>query len=102
MALSSAPRKRTKKALMKNVEPANSDDDNEAGFLVHWFNGNKESIEEYHKEYNKKAFVNPKFLRMEFLRNENLNQVPEVGEICEAYWKHLSRSGEGLLDQYVD
>jgi len=91
---------------MKNAEPANSDDENEAGFLVRWFNGNKESIEEYQKEYNRKAFVNPKFLRMEFLRNENLNQVafqvPEVREICEAYWIHLSRSGKGLPDQYMD
>jgi len=78
MASSSAPRKRTKKALIKNAKPANSDVDNEAGFLVRWFNGNKESMEEYHKEYNRKAFMNPKFLRMEFMRNENLNQVADL------------------------
>jgi len=35
-------------------------------------------MEEYHKEYNRKAIVNPKFLRMEFLRNENLNQVADL------------------------
>jgi len=63
---------------MKNTEPANSDVDNEVGFLVCWFNGNKESMEEYHKEYSRKAFVNPKFLRMDFLRNENLNQVVDL------------------------
>jgi len=33
MASSSAPRKRTKKALMKNAELANSDDDNELDSL---------------------------------------------------------------------
>jgi len=78
MASLSAPRKRTKKALMKNAELVNSDDDNEAGFLMRWFNGNKESMEEYHKEYSRKTFVNPKFLKMEFLINENLNQVADL------------------------
>jgi len=34
MVSSSTPRKRTKKALMKNVEPTDSDDNNEVGFLV--------------------------------------------------------------------
>jgi len=37
-----------------------------------------ESINEYHREFSQKAFVNPKFLRMEFLRNENLNQVVDL------------------------
>ena len=37
-----------------------------------------ESINEYHKEFSQKTFVNPKFLRMEFLRNENLNQVVDI------------------------
>jgi len=35
-------------------------------------------MEEYHKEYSRKAFVSPKFLRMEFLRNENLSEVADV------------------------
>jgi len=37
-----------------------------------------ESINEYHKEFSRKAFVNPKFLRMEFLKSENLNQVADL------------------------
>jgi len=37
-----------------------------------------ESINEYYREFNQKIFVNPKFLRMEFLRNENLNQVVDI------------------------
>ena len=37
-----------------------------------------ESINEYHREFSQKTFVNPKFLRMEFLRNENLNQVVDI------------------------
>ena len=63
---------------MKNAEPTNLDNNNKARFLVRWFNGNKESMEEYHREYSRKAFVSPKFLRMEFLRNENLSEVADV------------------------
>ena len=37
-----------------------------------------ESINKYHREFNQKAFINPKFLRMKFLRNENLNQVVDL------------------------
>jgi len=75
MASSSASRKRTKRAVVKQVEQHDSDDNIESGFLARWFTGNMESINEYHREFSQKAFVNPKFLRMEFLRNENLNQV---------------------------
>jgi len=63
---------------MKNVELADSDDNNEARFFVCWFNGNKESMEEYHKEYSRKAFMRPKFLGMELLRNENHSEVADV------------------------
>jgi len=37
-----------------------------------------ESINQHHREFSRKAFVNPKFLRMEFLKNENLNQVADL------------------------
>jgi len=63
---------------VKQVEQHDSDDNNESGFLARWFGGNMESINEYHREFSQKAFVNPKFLRMEFLRNENLNQVVDL------------------------
>ena len=78
MASSSASRKRTKRAVVKQVEQHDSDDNIESGFLARWFTGNMESINEYHREFSQKAFVNPKFLRMEFLRNENLNQVVDL------------------------
>jgi len=78
MASSSASRKRTKKAVAKHVEQHDSDDNNESDFLTRWFGGNMESINEYHREFSQKTFVNPKFLRMEFLRNENLNQVVDI------------------------
>jgi len=64
--------------VVKEVEQHDSDDNNEFGFLTRWFGGNMESINEYHREFIQKAFVNPKFLRMEFLRNENLNQVEDI------------------------
>jgi len=78
MASSSASRKRTKKVIAKSVEQHDSDDNNDSGFLTRWFGGNMESINEYHREFSQKTFVNPKFLRMEFLRNENLNQVVDM------------------------
>jgi len=37
-----------------------------------------ENINEYHREFSRKAFVKPKFLSMEFLKNENLNQVADL------------------------
>jgi len=78
MASSSASRKRTKKAVVKQVEQHEFDDNNESGFLVRWFDGNMESINEYHRDFTRKALVNPIFLRMEFLKNENLNQVVDL------------------------
>jgi len=78
MASSSASRKRTKKAITQPVEQHDSDDNNETGFLTRWFGDNMESINEYQREFSHKTFVNPKFLRMEFLRNENLNQVVDI------------------------
>jgi len=78
MASSSASRKRTKKIVLKQVEQHDSDVNDEAGFLARWFDGNMESINEYHREFSRKAFVNPKFLRMKFLKNENLNQVTNL------------------------
>jgi len=47
MASSSTPKKSTKRACVKNVEPSEA---NETGYLECWFAGNYESMEEYHKE----------------------------------------------------
>ena len=54
------------------------ENNNETGFLIRWFGDNMETINEYHREFSHKTFVNPKFLRMEFLRNKNLNQVVDI------------------------
>jgi len=64
--------------MVKQVEQHDSDDNNESGFLTRWFGGNMESINEYHRKFSQKTFVNPKFLRMKFLRNENMNQVVDI------------------------
>jgi len=45
MASSSNPRKRTKKAFIKQ---ASSKDNNEADYLERWFIGNQESIDDYY------------------------------------------------------
>ena len=68
MVSSSASRKTTKKAIAKPVEQHDSDDNNESGFLTRWFGDNMESINEYHREFSHKTFVNPKFLRMKFVK----------------------------------
>jgi len=78
MASSSASRKRTKKVVVKQVEQHDFDDNNESSFLTRWFGGNMESNNECHREFSQKTFVNSKFPRMEFLRNENLNQVVDI------------------------
>jgi len=75
MASSSTPRKCTKRACAKNEKPS---DTNETGYLERWFTGNHESMEEYHKEYSKKAIITPKFLRMLWLKEEKLDEVREA------------------------
>jgi len=75
VASSSTPRKRTKRACVKNAEPS---DTNETGYLERWFVGNHESMEEYHKEYSRKAIIAPKFLRMLWLKEEKLDEVREA------------------------
>jgi len=92
MASSSTPRKRSKKAIGKQAEQADSNGNNESSFLARWFHRNKESIEEYHREFNTKVFVNPKFLRMEFVRNENLNQIADLLKIQLERFVKLTRN----------
>jgi len=61
MAFSSNPRMRTKRACVKMAEPS---DNSEASNLEKWFVGNQESMEEFHREYSRKAIITPKFIRM--------------------------------------
>jgi len=72
MASSFTPKKRTKRACVKNVESSNT---SEIDYLERWFTGNCESMQEFHKDYSRKA---PKFLRMLWLKEEKLDEVKEV------------------------
>ena len=50
------------------------------GYLEWWFARNYESMEEYHKEYSRKAIIAPKVLRMLWLKEEKLDEVREALE----------------------
>jgi len=75
MASSSNLKKRTKRAYVKNVEPI---DNSEAWYLEKWFSENQESIDEYYREYSRKAIISPKFIRMQWLKEEKLNEVRDL------------------------
>jgi len=75
MASSSTRKKRKKRACVKNVEPSES---NETDYLERWFEGNHESVQGFHREYGKKAIIAFKFLRMLWLKEENLDKVREA------------------------
>jgi len=74
MASSSTPKKRTKRAYVKNVEPP---DTSETDYLERWFMGNYESMQEFHIDYSRKAIIAPKFLRILWLKEEKLDEVSE-------------------------
>jgi len=74
MASSSTPKKRTKRACVKNVGPSEF---NETGYLERWFAGNYESMEEYHREFIRKVIIAPKVLKMLWLK-EKLDDVREA------------------------
>jgi len=75
MASCSNPRKRTKKAFIKR---ASSEDNNETDYLERWFVGNQESIDDYNQRYSRKAIISRKFLSMEWLKIEKLNEVRDI------------------------
>jgi len=75
MASSSTPKKRTKRACVKNAEPSEF---NETGYLEHWFARNYESMEEYHKSFSRKVIISPKVLKMLWLKEEKLDDVREA------------------------
>jgi len=51
MASSSTPKQRVKRVCVKNAKPSNIID---IDCLDSWFAGNRESIQESHREYNRK------------------------------------------------
>jgi len=72
MTSSSTPKKRTKRAWVKNVELSEF---NETCYLERWFVGNYKSVEEYHREFNRKVIISPKVLKMLWLKEEKLDDV---------------------------
>jgi len=40
--------------------------------------GNRESIQEFHREYSRKVIITPKFIRMLWLKEQNLDEVKEI------------------------
>jgi len=75
MPSSSTPKKCKKRAYVKNAEPSES---NEIDYLERWFVGNHESMQGFHRDYSKKSIIDPKFLRMLWLKEENLDEVREA------------------------
>jgi len=94
MASTSTPRKRNKRACVKNVDPS---DTSETGYLEKWFVGNHESMEEYHKKYRRKAIIASKFLRMLWLKEEKLDEVREALKFLKLE-KFVRLSGNVYLD----
>jgi len=75
MASSFTPKKRTKRACVKNVESYITI---KTDYLERWFVGNCESKQEFPKDYSRKAIITPNFLRMLWLKEEKLDEVKEV------------------------
>jgi len=75
MASSSTPKKRTKRACVKNAEPSEF---NKTDYLECWFAGNYESMEEYHRDFSRKVIIAPKVLKMLWLKKEKLDNVRET------------------------
>jgi len=75
MVSSSTPKQRVKRACVKNAEPTDIID---TDYLDSWFAGNRESIQEFHKEYSRKVIIAPKFIRMLWLKEQNLDEVREI------------------------
>jgi len=60
---------------VKNAEPADIID---TDYLDSWFVGNRENIQEFHREYSRKVIIAPKFIRMLLLKEQNLDKVRQV------------------------
>jgi len=56
----------------------NLSDTSETDYLDRWFVSNHESMQEFHRDYKRKAIIAPKFLRMVRLKEEKLDEVREV------------------------
>jgi len=75
MASSSNPRKRSKRALIKQV---GSEENNETDYLERWFIGDQESIDDYYLLFSKKVIISPKVLSMDWLKEERLDEVRDI------------------------
>jgi len=53
-------------------------DNSEVGYLKRWFFGNQERIDVYHHEVSRRVITSPKFLRMDWLEEEKLDEVREL------------------------
>jgi len=60
---------------VNNVEPTNIID---IDYLDSWFAWNRESSQEFHREYSRKVIITPKVIRMLWLKEHNLDEVREI------------------------
>ena len=72
MSSFSTPKKKTKRSV---GERAMQEENSVVGYLERRFLSNQEQIKVYHHEVRRKAINNPKFLRMEWLEEEKLDDV---------------------------
>ena len=75
MASSFTPKQRVKRACAKNVEASDVID---TDYLDSWFAGNRESIQEFYREYSRKVIIVPKFIKMLWFKEQNLDEGKEV------------------------
>ena len=70
MSSSISPRKRSKanRASTSINEP-------DQGHLERWFSGNDEQIQTYLYEVNRKVLIAPKFVRIQWLKEEKLKEI---------------------------
>ena len=59
---------------MKNAESSNT---SETYYLERWFIGNRDSMQEFHKNYSRKAIIAPK-VPQDTMKEEKLAEVKEV------------------------
>jgi len=75
MTLSSTPKKRVKRACVKNPKPSGAI---ETDYLERWFPGYYESMGEYHKSFSRKVIIASKVLKFMWLKEEKLVEVREA------------------------
>jgi len=79
------------------VKKADQVDKIETCYLERWFSRNQESIEDYYHEVSKKAIISPKFIRMEWLEEEKLDEVRNLLKY-QKLEKFLKLFGNTYLD----